>query len=90
LEDQFTVFTDFGFQAESWFKAELLMALNLLRKEEIIQELDREVRVGTQKVDIVLRYQGVQHWVELKHWLIGKQKGYSGPRNLDNAGGLKT
>ncbi len=75
MHDRFICFHDLGFQTEGWFKGELVTLFSQLQREGIIQELDREVLVGTKKVDVKIRLNGLNHWIELKHWLIGKQKG---------------
>jgi hypothetical protein len=74
-QDRFICFRDMGFQSEGWFKGELLTLFCELQREGMIQELDREVKVGTKRVDIKLRLKNTYHWIELKHWLIGKQRG---------------
>jgi hypothetical protein len=74
MQDRFTCFYDLGFQSEGWFKGELLTLFSQLRSKGIIQELDREVRVGVGRIDVRILLNGVYHWIELKHWLIGYQK----------------
>jgi hypothetical protein len=74
-QDRFTCFHDLGFQSEGWFKGETVTLFSQLQREGVIQELDREVLVGTKRIDVMIRLNDTQHWIELKHWLIGKQKG---------------
>src|SRR5260221_8946873 len=76
-QNRFICFRNMGFQSEGWFKGELLTLFSEFQREGIIQELDREVMVGTKKVDIKIRLNETYHWIELKHWLIGEQKGVS-------------
>ena len=74
LQDRFERFAKFGVQLEGWFKGELLNALDELKEEGRIQRIDREVKVGSGRVDLTLDIDGTRNWIELKHWLIGKQK----------------
>jgi len=76
-QNRFICFHDMGFQAEGWFKGELLTLFSELQHEGIIQKLEREVKVGTKKVDIRIRLNDTYHWIELKHWLIGEQKDFT-------------
>lgn len=76
-QDRFRCFTQLGFQSEGWFKGELVTLFNQLQNEGIIQELDREVKVEKGRVDVRIRLNNTYHWIELKHWLIGNQKGVS-------------
>jgi hypothetical protein len=75
MQDRLYCFCELGFQSEGWFKGELLTLFSQLRREGKIQELDREVKVGANKVDVKIRPNDTNHWIELKHWLIGAQKG---------------
>jgi hypothetical protein len=74
-QSRLACFCELGFQTEGWFKGELLYLFSQLHRQGVIQELDREVNVEGKKVDIRLRVNNEDHWIELKHWLIGKQKG---------------
>lgn len=75
MQDRFTCFYDLGFQSEGWFKGELLTLFCQLQHEGRIEELDREIKIGIGTVDIRLRVGNEYHWIELKHWLVGNQKG---------------
>jgi hypothetical protein len=76
LENHMLCFTTQGVQIEGWFKGELLVLLQRLIKEQVVQSFDREVQHLGAKID--LRIESKQrNWVELKHWLIGRQKGTS-------------
>jgi hypothetical protein len=46
-----------------------------MRCEGLIDDFDREVRVERKRVDFRVDIAEAQHWVELKFWLIGRQKG---------------
>lgn len=78
-QDRFDCFCKMGFQSEGWFKGELLTLFSKLKFEDTIQKLDREVQVGvgTKKADVKIRLNDTDHWIELKHWLIGDQKDVS-------------
>jgi hypothetical protein len=75
LQDRFRCFAELGIQCEGWFKGELLTQLLRMREAGLVQGVDREVPLSTSKVDLSLRLRGEHHWIELKHWLIGVQKG---------------
>lgn len=76
LQDRFRVFEEYGVQTEGWFKGEMLLALGGLAAAGQVKSFDREVKVGSgKKVDLRIDLPGGRNWVELKHWLIGKQKG---------------
>ncbi|MCI0577229.1 MAG: hypothetical protein L0331_13640 [Chloroflexi bacterium] len=77
LQDRLSCFCELGFQSEGWFKGELLTLFHRLHKEGLLTEVDREVRVGSKRIDVMVRYHDKLHWIELKHWLIGKQRGTS-------------
>lgn len=72
--DQFASFTKHGVQCEGWFKAEMLSLLDSMEAQGVIDEFDREVRCQSGIIDLRLNHNG-QHWIELKHWLIGRQRG---------------
>ncbi|MFN8448101.1 MAG: hypothetical protein U0521_05810 [Anaerolineae bacterium] len=74
-QDRFITFCNLGFQSEGWFKGELVNLFSQLQREGVIQELDREVKVGTKRIDVMIRLNDMYHWIELKHWMIGIQKG---------------
>lgn len=74
-------FCKYGVQLEGWLKGELLCFLDNEKATGKLASLDREVSlgVGRKKVDLMFKIQtssGVlEAWIELKHWLIGYQKG---------------
>ena len=84
-EEQLRCFKELGVQVEGWFKGELLYFLEKEKKAGRISRFDREVTVavdkGNKKVDFKIELgegsKSVEIWMELKHWLIGKQKGTS-------------
>ena len=55
LQDRLTCFCDLGIQCEGWFKGELLTLLTQLRKEGVVQDFDREVRVDGKQIDVMIR-----------------------------------
>ena len=78
----FTCFCTQGVQIEGWLKGELLYFLSQLKETGKINDFDREVKspVSNQKIDFKLELKTNNNieiiWLELKHWLIGYQKGY--------------
>lgn len=74
LEGHFRCFLKYGVQVEGWLKGELLVALNEMLEEGIIGAIDREVRVGSKRIDFVIETDRGPQWVEAKHWLVGDQK----------------
>lgn len=74
-------FCDQGVQVEGWLKGELLYFLDLEQRAGRLAEFDREVAIGVgrKKVDLKLTFRSgaITHpsWVEIKHWLIGYQRG---------------
>jgi hypothetical protein len=76
LESRLRVFSRYGFQAESWLKGEMVAFLDAALMRGRISHFDREVKIPSGKrVDLVVESDGRRHWVELKHWLIGEQRG---------------
>jgi hypothetical protein len=76
LEDRLLCFAMQGIQTEGWFKGEMLVLLERLAQQQVIHSFDREVSHLRGRIDF--RVDSTQrNWVELKHWLIGKQKGTS-------------
>ena len=77
----FMCFCDYGVQLEGWFKGELLFFFNNLKNSRELNDFDREVKspVLNNKIDFKLEFQIENRneivWLELKHWLIGYQKG---------------
>ena len=74
LQYLFISFCNHGIQTEAWFKRELLTHLNHLKKKGQILRFDREVKTEHGRIDLAIDIGDVRHWIELKHWLIGKQK----------------
>jgi hypothetical protein len=75
LEDRLRSFAAHGVQVEGWFKGKLIFALDVCRKSGAIQRFDREIKIRPSRRAIDLYVQmDRDHWVELKHWLIGEQK----------------
>lgn len=74
LDDRMRSFARHGVQLEGWFKGELLVALDSLKAAGVIKKFDREVKRPEGRIDLVIDSPGL-HWVELKHWLIGSQRG---------------
>lgn len=67
-------------QFEYWFKAELFYFLEIEKGKHLIKDFEREVRLNNrQRVDFRITFGSYPNiddaWVELKHWLIGYQKG---------------
>ena len=76
LESRLRVFSRYGFQAEAWLKGEMVAFLDAALMRGRISHFDREVKMPSGKrVDLFVEADGEKHWVELKHWLIGEQKG---------------
>ena len=75
---------EYGVQTEGWLKAEILCFLDEEKSATRIADFDREVvvdiRNNRKKVDLRVRIPTdcgeSEAFVELKHWLIGYQKGY--------------
>jgi hypothetical protein len=82
LQDRLTCFCDMGIQVEGWFKGELLALLGSLRTQGLVIDFDREVKSHGRKIDLAVTTKTEFHWIELKHWLVGRQKGSKwGPGN---------
>lgn len=64
-------------QVESWVKGECLFLLERLRGAGRILAFEREVKtgIGRKKIDLTIDTRKGRQWLELKHWLIGEQKG---------------
>ena len=72
-------FCNYGVQLEGWLKGELLYFLDTEKAGGRLYDFDREVSFGQgrRKIDIKITGEnGPATWVELKHWLIGYQRGY--------------
>ena len=73
-------FTNLGVQVEGWMKGELLTFLTDEVERKQIFSFDREVKYGEgrKRVDLTISFLGQKPvWIELKHHLIGSQKGIS-------------
>ena len=71
-------FSKHGVQIEGWLKGELLHFLDNERSSGRLRDFDRETDFGQGRSRIDLKLtdrDGQLTWVELKHWLIGNQKG---------------
>ncbi len=75
LQDRFISFCNNGVQTEAWFKGEMLTLLDRLKNEGQLTGFDREVKTEYGRIDLAIDLGAVRHWIELKHWLIGEQKG---------------
>ena len=72
----YSTFTKYEFQTEGWFKAELITILDEMKNKNIIVDFDREIRLNNNLIDILINTKnGNANYVELKHCLIGNQKG---------------
>ena len=74
LQDRLACFREQEVQVEGWFKGEMLLLLTNLRKKGIVEGFDREAGPGG-KVDLIVKIAGSRHCIELKHWLVGVQRG---------------
>lgn len=80
-EEILRCFCKYGVQLEGWLKGELLYFLDKEKSVGRIAHFDREVLmgIGKKRVDIKLKMStssgALEAWIELKHWLIGHQKG---------------
>lgn len=76
LQDRLTCFCKYGCQLEGWFKGELLTVLDAARQTGTIVDVDREIATPEGKIDLRVTLPGEEPtWIELKHWLIGMQRG---------------
>lgn len=74
--DQLACFGKYEFQAEAWLKAEWIRVLDEMKTQGSIRALDREVKVNNKKlIDLAVDLDDGRHWIELKHWFLGRQKG---------------
>lgn len=80
-EQRLRCFHRYEVQVEGWLKGELLYFLHEEKGAGRIMHFDREVSVGPtrKKVDLKIEIPTdsgtLEAWIELKHWLIGPQKG---------------
>lgn len=78
LTNRMVSFHKHGTQIEGWFKGELLTFLDSCVSSRKLAKLDREIKTPSGRIDIAIEDAGgTTSWIELKHWLIGKQKGFS-------------
>jgi len=77
LRDRLITFRAQEVQVEGWFKGELLHLFSHLLDSGQIDRLGREVAPpgASSKIDLVVSVRGVTHFIELKHWLVGVQRG---------------
>jgi hypothetical protein len=74
-------FCDQGVQLEGWLKGELLYFLTQEKADGRISSFDREARFDGNRgrvdirIDVETNEVATNAWVELKHWLIGYQRG---------------
>lgn len=75
-------FCNHGVQLEGWIKGEFLSFLDQQKARGVIASFDREEKVSRdkkKKVDFkigLITDTGTKYaWIELKHWLIGYQRG---------------
>jgi len=77
LQNRYTTFAKQGVQLEGWLKGEILVALDRLYERQVIKGFDREVPFATgskRKIDLTVDTFESRNWVELKYWLVGKQR----------------
>lgn len=76
--DRLESFCKNGVQVEGWLKGELLYFLDTEKDAGRLSSFGREAPIhGRRKVDIrVVFDQSLPAWVELKHWLVGRQGDY--------------
>lgn len=69
-------FAHYEYQSEGWLKAESIALFDQLKRSHQILAVDREVTVkGQSKIDLTVQVGRARHWIELKHWYAGHQKG---------------
>jgi hypothetical protein len=74
--DRMEIFRKYEFQSEGWIKTELLALLDDIYCKGHIGKPDKEVKAnGFSKIDLVVNLHNEKHWIELKHYYVGKQKG---------------
>jgi hypothetical protein len=74
--DQLVCFGKYEFQAEPWLKAEWIRVLDEAKSKGDIRSLEREIKTDTKKmIDLAVDLNEGRHWIELKHWYLGRQKG---------------
>lgn len=70
---QLQTFYDSAVQCEGWFKGELLTLLSNAPAKKGIK-YNREVPHNKRRIDFIIKIREETHYVELKHWCIGRQK----------------
>lgn len=74
-------FCKYGVQVEGWLKGEFLCFLHNEKDVGRVAHFDREVSMGMgrKKADFMVKMSAssgvLEAWIELKHWLIGYQRG---------------
>lgn len=74
-------FCKYGVQVEGWLKGELLCFLHNEKDVGRVAHFDREVSmgIGRKGADFMVKMStssgALEAWIELKHWLIGYQRG---------------
>jgi|GEM_PF-1691910 len=78
-ENTLNSFCKYGVQLEGWLKGEILSFLDAEKGAGRIDNFDREIIVGQGKkktdINVKLAPDSEIAWIELKHWLIGYQRG---------------
>ena len=70
-------FSQYEFQSEGWLKGECIALLDDMKNKHQILNFDREFSFGKKKIDLTITdLSNGLHYLELKHWYIGKQKGH--------------
>jgi len=88
--DRLQCFGKYEFQAEGWLKAECVFVLDDLKNRKLICNVDREIKSkGLKKIDLAIDLDDGRHWIELKHWFMGKQRGQLW-RPIDFISGLES
>jgi len=76
MEDRLLAFSKYGFQAEGWLKTELITWLDAAQEHGRLARVQREIPTESRKkVDLAIDLDDERNWIELKHWLVGKQAG---------------
>ena len=75
VEDRLECFSRYEFQAEGWLKGELVALFHGMKSRREILDFNREIATdGEGRIDLAVDLSSGRHWLELKHWLIGRQK----------------
>jgi hypothetical protein len=74
-QKQMSCFYKYEFQNEGWLKGEFIFLLDKMKADGRILDFEREsIAIGRKKIDLTVDLGDGRHFIELKHWLIGKQK----------------